>query len=244
MAKVFDSSGREKTQVGASGDSITVNGVAVVDADLDDATPAAPAGDLNVKWQKDAASPANISAYVDASVLEPLLTLGNLAGTLAEAKGGTAQTTYTRGDLLYSDVANSLAKLPIGAAGRHLASDGSDPVWAIHRRSKSVHVENPANGDRIVMWMNEESITIDGVSFVSLAGTDVDFDIEHNTTFAAGGTVIHTDTATSASGPEWDVTPSGDQTVPTDSLVMLDIVDVAGSVTDFHVTVHYHTDAA
>jgi hypothetical protein len=46
------------------GDSITVNGVAVVDADFDSATPAAPAGSLNVTWQKDAGSPANVSAYI------------------------------------------------------------------------------------------------------------------------------------------------------------------------------------
>lgn len=45
-------------------DSISINGSDVVDADLDDATPAAPAGGVNVKWQKDASSPANISAYV------------------------------------------------------------------------------------------------------------------------------------------------------------------------------------
>lgn len=52
------------TADGGGGDSITVNAVAVVDADFDDATPAAPAGGLNVKWQKDALSPANVSAYM------------------------------------------------------------------------------------------------------------------------------------------------------------------------------------
>ena len=49
---------------GGSGDNITVNASAAVDADFDDATPAVPANALNVKWQKDASSPANISAYV------------------------------------------------------------------------------------------------------------------------------------------------------------------------------------
>ena len=52
---------------GGGGDSITVNASAVVDADFDDATPAAPAGSLNVKWQKDASSPANVSGYVTSS---------------------------------------------------------------------------------------------------------------------------------------------------------------------------------
>lgn len=51
------------------GDSISVNGTAATDADFDDATPAAPTGDstygaLNVRWQKDALTPNNISAYL------------------------------------------------------------------------------------------------------------------------------------------------------------------------------------
>src|SRR3990170_2970924 len=52
---------------GGGGDSITVNTTAVVDADLDDATPAAPAGGVNVKWQQDGGSPANISAHLAAN---------------------------------------------------------------------------------------------------------------------------------------------------------------------------------
>lgn len=46
----------------AGGDSVTVNGASVVDPDLDNATPAAPAGGYNVKWQ---VSGADVSAYVD-----------------------------------------------------------------------------------------------------------------------------------------------------------------------------------
>lgn len=48
-----------------SGDNITVNGAAATDADFDDATTAAPAGGVNVKWQKDAGTPNNVSAYLD-----------------------------------------------------------------------------------------------------------------------------------------------------------------------------------
>lgn len=71
------------TAVGAGGDSITVNAAAVVDADFDDATPAAPANAQNVKWQKDASSPANISAYIDKGVANSLATLD--AGTKVPA---------------------------------------------------------------------------------------------------------------------------------------------------------------
>lgn len=81
---------------GGGGDTVTVNGAGVTDADLDDATPAAPAGDLNVKWQTSGSGPANISAYVDVSVLEPLVTLGNLAGTIATAKIADAAVTLAK----------------------------------------------------------------------------------------------------------------------------------------------------
>jgi hypothetical protein len=46
--------------------NITVNGVALASttADLDDSTPAATAGHINVSWQKDALTPTNVSAQV------------------------------------------------------------------------------------------------------------------------------------------------------------------------------------
>lgn len=50
---------------GGSGDAVTVNGAATTDVDLDNATPAAPAGGANVKWQSTGASPSDVSAYLD-----------------------------------------------------------------------------------------------------------------------------------------------------------------------------------
>jgi hypothetical protein len=61
----------QRATVGAS--AVTVNGGSLADVDLDDASPAAGAGDLNVKWQQ---SGGNVSAYVDVSALSPLLSLG------------------------------------------------------------------------------------------------------------------------------------------------------------------------
>lgn len=43
--------------------------------------------------------------------------------------GGTGQSTYANGDMLYSNSTNSLAKLAIGAANTVLSSDGTKPVW-------------------------------------------------------------------------------------------------------------------
>ncbi|MBI4460385.1 MAG: hypothetical protein HY648_10055 [Acidobacteria bacterium] len=49
---------------GGGGDSASVNGIAAEDANFDDATPSAPADGMNVRWQKDASTPNNISANV------------------------------------------------------------------------------------------------------------------------------------------------------------------------------------
>lgn len=43
---------------------------------------------------------------------------------VGETLGGTGQTSYTTGDILYASASNTLAKLPVGAANRFLQSDG------------------------------------------------------------------------------------------------------------------------
>ena len=54
------------------------------------------------------------------------LTLG---GTLAETHGGTNQTTYTTGDILYASGTNTLAKLALGTTGQVLKVSGGLPAW-------------------------------------------------------------------------------------------------------------------
>jgi hypothetical protein len=108
------------------------------------------------------------------------------------------------------------------------------------RHSKSVTIEDPADGDRIVMFMNERAITVLGISFASAGGTSVLFNVEFAATIASG-TVVHTDTCATVT-PEWDVTPSGDATIPTDQIVCIEITTVTGSVDDFHVTIYYDED--
>jgi hypothetical protein len=64
----------------------------------------------------------------------PVTTTGTLALTysgtaLPEANGGTAQTTYTTGDLLYASGANTLAKLAVGTTGQVLKVAAGVPSW-------------------------------------------------------------------------------------------------------------------
>jgi hypothetical protein len=53
-----------------------------------------------------------------------------LAGTLGATSGGTSQSSYTTGDLLYASATNTLSKLPIGTNGYVLTSNGSTVSWA------------------------------------------------------------------------------------------------------------------
>ena len=76
---------------GGGGDNISANGTAATDADFDDATPAAPSDGVNVRWQKDAGTPNNISANLQFAT-------GSVAGavsTAAQTFGG--QKTFSGG---------------------------------------------------------------------------------------------------------------------------------------------------
>ena len=55
------------------------------------------------------------------------LTLG---GTLIPANGGTGQTAYTVGDILYASSTTALSKLGIGSAGQVLKVTSGVPAWA------------------------------------------------------------------------------------------------------------------
>ena len=54
-----------------------------------------------------------------------------LNGTLNETHGGTNQTTYSTGDILYCSAPNTLSKLPVGIVGQLLkVSPGGLPIWS------------------------------------------------------------------------------------------------------------------
>ena len=52
-----------------------------------------------------------------------------VTGTLPATNGGTAQSTYTTGDLLYASASNTLSKLAIGTAGQTLVVSSGVPAW-------------------------------------------------------------------------------------------------------------------
>ena len=58
-----------------------------------------------------------------------LLGAGDL-GTIGATYGGTSQSTYTTGDILYASATNTLSKLPVGSTGQVLTVASGAPSWA------------------------------------------------------------------------------------------------------------------
>lgn len=57
------------------------------------------------------------------------LTPFNSRDPVNETKGGTNQSSFTSGDMLYASGSNTLSKLAIGSSNQILQSNGSIPVW-------------------------------------------------------------------------------------------------------------------
>ena len=100
---------------------------------------------------------ATLAAGVTASSLTSVgtITTGVWTGTaVAAINGGTAQTTYTTGDILYASASNTLSKLAIGTAGQLLTVIGGIPDWETKQASRTSAV-SISNTDTVV-----QSLTI------------------------------------------------------------------------------------
>ncbi|MFA6169379.1 MAG: hypothetical protein WC772_01230 [Candidatus Margulisiibacteriota bacterium] len=70
----------------------------------------------------------------------------SLAIPVVEINGGTSQSTYTTGDILYSSASNTLSKLPIGSAGQILKVSGGIPSWGAAGGTGTVTEVNTGTG--------------------------------------------------------------------------------------------------
>ena len=72
-------------------------------------------------------------------------TVRKVSDTIPETGGGTNQTTYTTGDILYASGANTLSKRAIGSAGTFLKVVGGVPTWASITGTLSVVTKTHSN---------------------------------------------------------------------------------------------------
>lgn len=102
--------------------------------------------------------------------------LSNASGVAAEANGGTGESTYAQGDILYASDANNLSKLPKGTASQVLTmNDGATlPNWENSESGFAdpmttrgdLIVRNPSNvTDRMAVGSAGQVLSTDGVDF-------------------------------------------------------------------------------
>ncbi len=104
---------------------------------------------------------------IELTVNEGNILVQNLGGTsLLETKGGTGTSTYTTGDILFSDAGNSLAKLAKGTVGEVLTEtdaipDWQDPGW--YSLTEDVHWnDDPVTSSTITTIADLTSVIIVG----------------------------------------------------------------------------------
>jgi len=75
---------------------------------------------------------ANLTSVAQKGANSDITSITGLTTPLDETLGGTGQTTFAQGDILYASGANTLAKLAAGTSGYYLKTQGAgaNPTWA------------------------------------------------------------------------------------------------------------------
>jgi hypothetical protein len=99
------------------------------------------------------------------------LTLGWI-GQLAEIRGGTNQSTYAAGDLLYASAINTLAKRAIGTANQILITSGGVPVWSTMNSLILGGIDNHSDVDTTTsVPLTGDSLVFNGINWVPSSAT-------------------------------------------------------------------------
>ena len=120
-----------------------------------------------------------------------------LAGTLGATNGGTGQTSYTTGDILYSSATNTLSKLTAGTNGHVLTLSSGVPTWA----AASGGITGSGTQNYLPKYNNAGGTTL-GSSAISDDGTTVSINNPvtlNNKTIAGGSAAVNAITATTYS---------------------------------------------
>jgi hypothetical protein len=116
-----------------------------------------------------------------------------VSGTLPAANGGTAQSTWTTGDLLYASGTNTLAKRAIGSTGNVLTVSGGVPVWAAPAFQGTVtNVSTVTAGMGLTLVVTNSTttptLTLAGTLAAAKGGTGADLSGSTGIVAVSGGT--------------------------------------------------------
>lgn len=85
-----------------------------------------------------AASATTQATAAAASATAAAASAASISLPLAATSGGTGETTYTKGDILYASATNTIAKLGIGSSGNVLSVSAGVPAWGAGASSELV----------------------------------------------------------------------------------------------------------
>ena len=107
-------------------------------------------------WQAAGASGVSTISFGSTGLTPSTATSGavTVGGTLAAASGGTGQTTYTTGDVLYASGSSAISKLGIGSTGQVLTVSGGIPSWATPATGGAT-----GGGTDKIFWNNDQTVT-------------------------------------------------------------------------------------
>lgn len=125
------------------------------------------------------------------------------AGTIDADHGGTGQTVYAVGDLLYANAINSLARLGISTDGKVLTLSGGLPTWQLAAATGVTSIDiTPGTGISatggpittsgsitVTNTLPDQTVVLNDGAGVAVTGTYPNFTIT-NTAPSTGGTVI------------------------------------------------------
>lgn len=141
----------------------------------------------------------------------PITSAGTLtlAGTLAPTNGGTGITSYAVGEILFANTTTTLDKLPVGANGFLLASNGTAPAYV---DPSTVTVGSAASATSATTATNIAGGLAGSIPYQSGAGA---------TTFLGSGTGV---LVNSGGNPSYSMSPSLTQvTVAADPTLALQV---------------------
>lgn len=170
-----DGAGTEHTiDLDGSGGSATLGELTDVTLATTPADNEVLAYDSGGDWINQTAAEAGLAPAVGVNTIVTVgtITTGGWTGTaVAEGYGGTGQTTYASGDILYASAANTLSKLSKGSDGDVLKLASGVPSWAAegggdpHTLGSATHTDvvidaTPVNNDVLAYdsggnWINQ-----------------------------------------------------------------------------------------
>lgn len=109
---------------------------------------------------------------------------------------------------------------------------------------KSLTLETPVAGDKIILWRTNKNITISSTVGVIVGGTNVVYQLRHNTDVSGAGTDTWTANKTVTSTTTGDIVTgtASDVSVASGEYVWVYIASVSGAVTQFHIDVNFTLD--